>query len=160
MSKRAEALADRIQQGVDAMVHFVGALSDLEWATNVVNEGRTVGVLMHHVAISYQAEVDLALEIASGKPITGVTADVVDAINAQHALAHALATKRETIALLSTNGAAAATRVRMCTDEQLDRAATVSLYADAPLTAQFFIEDHALRHSFHHMANIRAALKR
>jgi hypothetical protein len=34
----------------------------------------------------------------------------------------------------------------------------VSLNADAPLTTQFFIEDHALRHSFHHLARIRAAL--
>jgi hypothetical protein len=39
-----------------------------------------------------------------------------------------------------------------------DRAATVSLNADATLTAQFFIEDHALRHSFHHLASIQAAL--
>jgi hypothetical protein len=36
----------------------------------------------------------------------------------------------------------------------------VSLNADAPLTAQFFIEDHALRHSFQHLASIRSALGR
>jgi hypothetical protein len=35
----------------------------------------------------------------------------------------------------------------------------VSFYADAPLTCQFFIEDHALRHSYHHLAKIRAALR-
>jgi len=34
----------------------------------------------------------------------------------------------------------------------------VSLCGDAPLTAQFFIEDHALRHSFHHLAKMRAAV--
>ena len=32
--------------------------------------------------------------------------------------------------------------------------------ANAPLTTQFFIEDHALRHRFHHLANIEAALGR
>jgi hypothetical protein len=35
----------------------------------------------------------------------------------------------------------------------------VSLNADAPLTCQFFIEDHALRHSYHHLARIRATLE-
>ena len=54
----------------------------------------------------------------------------------------------------------AAGRVRKFTDEELDNAATISLNADAPLTAQYFIEDHALRHSFHHLANIREALNR
>jgi hypothetical protein len=34
----------------------------------------------------------------------------------------------------------------------------VSLNADAPLTCQFFLEDHAVRHSYHHLAKIRAAL--
>jgi hypothetical protein len=45
-------------------------------------------------------------------------------------------------------------------DEVLDRAAPVSLNGDAPLTAQFFIEDHALRHSWHHLAKIRGALSK
>ena len=43
-------------------------------------------------------------------------------------------------------------------DEELDRAAAVSLNAGAPLTCQFFLEDHAVRHSYHHLARIRAAL--
>lgn len=44
-------------------------------------------------------------------------------------------------------------------DEQLDSAAPVSLNADAPLTAQFVVEDHALRHSWHHLAKIKAVLE-
>lgn len=50
--------------------------------------------------------------------------------------------------------------IRQFSDEELDQAAPISPNADAPLTAQFFIEDHALRHSFHHLASIRAALNR
>jgi hypothetical protein len=51
-------------------------------------------------------------------------------------------------------------RSRALSDEQLALAAPVSLYAGAPLTCQFFPEDHAVRHSYHHLARIRAALKR
>jgi hypothetical protein len=44
-------------------------------------------------------------------------------------------------------------------DAELDSAAPLSLNADAPLTCQFMLEDHAVRHSYHHLAKIRAALK-
>ena len=66
--------------------------------------------------------------------------------------------KDETVALLRQNSRAAAAAVRAFTDEQLDRAAAVSLNSDAPLTTQFFIEDHALRHSWHHLAKIKRAV--
>jgi hypothetical protein len=64
----------------------------------------------------------------------------------------------DALELLRQNSAAAAAAVRAFSDEQLAQAAPVSLYADAPLTCQFYIEDHALRHSYHHLAKIRAAL--
>ena len=35
----------------------------------------------------------------------------------------------------------------------------MSLNADAPLTTQFILEDHAVRHSYHHLEKIRGALK-
>jgi hypothetical protein len=58
------------------------------------------------------------------------------------------------------NSAAAADAIRELSDEQLDRAAPVSLNAEAPLTCQFMLEDHAVRHSFHHLAILRATLQR
>ena len=54
----------------------------------------------------------------------------------------------------------AAAAVRAFTDDELDRAAPFSLSFGAPVTAQFVIEDHALRHSWHHLARIRTALGR
>jgi hypothetical protein len=82
----------------------------------------------------------------------------VHELNARHAREHESATRDETIDLLRRNSAAAAAAVRALADDELDQAAPVSLNADAPLTCQFFLEDHALRHSYHHMASIRAAL--
>jgi len=40
------------------------------------------------------------------------------------------------------------------------QAAPFSLSYGAPMTAQFVIEDHALRHSWHHLARIREAVNR
>ena len=160
MANRSQALAGRIEQGANALADFAETLSDAEWQAFVPSDGRTAGVLVHHVADVYPLEIDLAESMAAGKPIAGVGWDAVAQMNAQHARDHTHIGKHEAIALLRHNGKAAADRVRKLTDEQLDRAVTVSLNADAPLTVQFFIEDHALRHSFHHLANIRAALKR
>ncbi len=160
MSKRTNALADRIEQGAQALATFGESLSDAEWQTLVPNEGRTVGILIHHVANVYPLEIDLAESLAAGKAIAGVGWDAVAQMNTQHALEHAHVNRAETLTVLRQNSKRAAERVRALRDEQLDGAATVSLNADAPLTAQFFIEDYALRHSFHHLANIRAALGR
>ena len=116
--------------------------------------------MVHLVASLYSVEVDLARQIASGEPITGITWDEVAQINGKHSLDYQDIGKEETLRLLRDHSKLAADRVREFTDEELDNAAPVSLNADAPLTAQFFIEDHALRHSFHHLANIRAVLRR
>jgi hypothetical protein len=160
MSQRANALAERIQQGAQAMANFGETLTDAEWQTVVPNEGRTVGILFHHVANVYPMQVDTAEAVAAGHALTGVGWDLVAHLNAQHAQEHVAVGKAETLSLLRQNSQRAAERVRGMTDEQLDHAATYSLHADAPLTAQFVIEDNALRHSFHHLANIRAALER
>ncbi len=160
MSQRAEALAERIEQGARALGTLAEGLSDAEWRTPVPPDGLSVGVMIHHVASMYPLEIDLARQLADGKAIAGVTWNDVADINAKHAREHRAVPKGDALNLLRRNAQAAAEAVRRFTDDQLDRAATVSLDADAPLTAQFFIEDHALRHSFHHLAKIRAALKR
>ena len=160
MSQRANALADRIEQGAQALAAFAETLSDAEWQAVVPKDGRTVGVTVHHVASVYPLEVDLARELAAGNPISGATWEGIAEMNANHAKENAGVSKQEALELFRQNSKAAADRVREFTDKELDNAAVVSLNADAPLTAQFFIEDHALRHSFHHLAKIRAALSR
>ena len=160
MSQRAQALASRIEQGADALATFVRTLSDAEWKVRVPKDGRPVGVIVHHVASVYPLEIELAQTLAGGKPIAGVMWDAVHQMNAQHAQQNEVVGKDEVLDLLQRNSRTAAAAVRALTDEALDRAQPVSLNADAPLTCQFFIEDHALRHSFHHLAKIRAAVGR
>ena len=107
----------------------------------------------------YPIEVGLAQTVASGKPILDITYEgAIKSMNAKHAEEHANVPKTDTLELLRRNSAAAAAAVRAFSDADLDRAAAVSLNADAPLTAQFVIEDHAVRHSYHHLERIRAAL--
>jgi hypothetical protein len=156
----ATALAERLEQGAQALELLAASLTDADWQTRIPHDGRTVGVVVHHVGTMYPLEIQIAQTLASGQPLVGVTWDAVHEINANHARDHAAATKAEAIALLRQNSAAAAAAIRALTDEPLQRAAPVSLNADAPLTCQFILEDHAVRHSYHHLAKIRQALNK
>lgn len=162
-NRRAESLARRIEEGADNLASFAEGLSEAEWHKAVPEggkDGRTVGLIVHHVAMVYPIEVELAQIIARGNAVTDVTWEVVAELNAKNAREHANVTKAEALELLRRNSREAAAAVRAFTDDELDRAAPFSLTSGAPVTAQFVIEDHALRHSWHHLARIRKALGR
>jgi hypothetical protein len=161
MSRRAELLAGRIEEGSAGLAAFAEHLSDTEWTTPTsATDRRTLGQIVNHVALVYPIEVDLARAVAGGNAVTDVTWEVVAELNAGHAREHAGVTKAEALALLRANSRAAAEAVRAFSDEQLDRAAPFSLSFGAPVTAQFVVEDHAVRHSWHHLARIRKAVGR
>ena len=162
MGHRAELLADRIEEGAAGLAAFVEGLSETEWRTpmSTGNDRRPVGVIVHHVAFVYPIEVDLARAIASGKAVTDVTWEVVAGLNGKHAGDQAEVTKAAALELLRKNSREAAAAVRAFTDDELDRAAPFSLAYGAPVTAQFVLEDHPVRHSWHHLARIRKSLGR
>jgi ubiquinone/menaquinone biosynthesis C-methylase UbiE len=163
MSHRAESLASRIEEGAAGLAAFAAELSEVEWHTPIsqgAGDRRSVGVIVHHVASVYPIEIDLARTIARGTAVADVSWEVVAELNAKHANDQADVTKAAALALLRRNSSEAAAAVRAFTDEELDRAAPFSLSYGAPVTAQFVIEDHALRHSWHHLARIRKALGR
>jgi hypothetical protein len=163
MNHRSELLADRIEEGAAGLAAFAEGLSEAEWrAPGSVNgsDRRSVGVIVDHVANIYPIEIDVARAVASGKAVTDVTWEVVAEVNAKHASENAGVTKAAALERLRRNSREAAAAVRAFTDDELDQAAPFSLSFGAPVTAQFVIEDHALRHSWHHLARIRAALGR
>jgi hypothetical protein len=156
VSKRTEDLATRLEQGVAQLATYAESLSAQEWAMPIAREGRTVGVLVHHVARMYPVEMQLARNIAEGQAVAGLTWEMVAEMNARHASEHAQPERTATLALLRRNSAAAAAAIRAMTDAQLDIAVPNSLYGDAPLTLQLWLEDHPISHSYKHLANIKA----
>ena len=161
MGRRADALAARVEEGAAALEAFAAGLSDAEWRTKVsARDPRPVGVVVHHVGEMYPIEIEVARTIASGKPVAGVTWEAVAELNAKHTAEHAAVTKEEALAYLRSRSKAAADAVRQFSDAELDTAAPFSLSFDAPMTAQFVLEDHALRHAWHHLARIRSAVGR
>src|SRR6187401_3663282 len=87
-SRRANVLADRLEQGALMLGDVARGLTEAEWQTRIPKDGRKVGVVVHHVATVYPLEIQLAQVLASGQPVKGVTMDDIHAGNAAHALEH------------------------------------------------------------------------
>lgn len=154
-SATANALADRLEQGARALADLARNLTPAEWETRMPGDGRTIGVIVHHVASVYPIEVQLALQVAEQGGITNVTMDDVHKMNAGHAAENSGVSADVAVRLLERNSEAAAARIRGLSAEELAAAGPVSLYNDAPVTCQFVLEDHAVRHSYHHLKLIK-----
>ena len=119
---------------------LASTLNDEQWNTKISShDGRTVGVVVHHVGTMYPIEIDLAQKLAAGQAVEGVTWDAVHELNANHAREHATCTKEEAIELVQRNSRAAAAAVRALSDAaarqrrralaQLRRAAHLPVHA-------------------------------
>src|SRR3954470_24027843 len=136
MSQRSQQLADRLEQGANALVALAETLTDAQWKTKLPHDGRSVGTGVHHVATVYPIEVSLAQKVAKGEAIAGLVGKDIDDMNAGHAKENSSPAKSAAIDLLRKNSAAAAKAIRAMSDADLDRALPASLYAEAPVTAQ------------------------
>ena len=89
-SARANVLAERLERGAQALAILAASLTDAEWKTPIRHDGRTIGVVVHHVGTMYPLEIELAQVLASGQPVVGVTWAKVHEINAAHARDHGM----------------------------------------------------------------------
>src|SRR4030095_6847218 len=146
-SRRAGVLADRIEQGATKLAAFVEGLSAAQWHQPVSpTDRRPVGGVVHHVAYIYPIEIEAARAIANGQAVETAWPAIAE-LNARHAAENANVTKAAALEGLARNSRDAAAAVRAFTDDELDRAAPFGLSDGAPLTAQYVIEEHALRHA-------------
>ena len=127
----------------------------------VPKDGRKIGVVVHHVATHVPAGdpagADACRRQAGGGRDLGRRPR--DECRARQGVRRRHAERRRSICFGATarqprpRSGLSATRSSIAPPP-------VSLNADAPLTCQFMLEDHAVRHSYHHLARIRAALKK
>jgi uncharacterized damage-inducible protein DinB len=158
MSVPAQHLAQEFEQVNNTLIAVVESFSDEQWRTFVPDEGRTIGVLAHHVAAIHALVADWIQQMASGQAGPPITMDMVHEANAHHMEEHAHCTKEETIALLRCNGAMAAEVVRAVADEHLDRSAHWAIFGDQPVTARFLIEHILIDHPQGHLNAMQGSL--
>jgi hypothetical protein len=156
MAQRSQALADQFEKANREIIATVERCSDTQWKNKTSGESWPVGVVAHHVAQSHEGIAGLVQKIATAQPLPGLTMDMINQGNAEHAKKFANCTKDETLALLRKNGAAAASAVRGLSDEQLDRSAP--LLGGPPMTAQQAIERILIGHVQDHHGSIKQAI--
>jgi uncharacterized damage-inducible protein DinB len=156
MSERAQALAEQFEQANHEAIATVEGCSDEQWRRHVESENRSVGVVMHHVAIAHPVIAAWVTAAARGQDV-GVERGRIDQFNAQHAREQATCTKAETLDLLRRNGRAAARVVWDLDDSQLDSSSTV-ISGMPPMTAQQVIERILIDHVHDHLSTIQTAI--
>jgi hypothetical protein len=155
MSERARTLAQQLEQANHELIKTIEGLSDAQWHAKTPGDGRSVGVVAHHVATSHKSVAGLASAIAHGQTVPNITMDMIHQGNAAHAAQHANCTKAETLALLRQNGGAAVATVRGFSDAELDR--TVNFPMGTMTVAQV-VERVLTGHAEDHHGTIRRAL--
>ncbi len=155
MSERARTLAQQLEQANHDLITTIEGLSDAQWHAKTPGDGRSVGVVAHHVAESHKAVLGLAKAAAAGQSVPNITMDMVHQGNAAHAAQHANCTKAETLPLLRQNGAAAVAAVRAFGDAELDRTLALPM---GTLTVAQLVERVLTGHAQDHHGTIRKAL--
>ena len=155
MSERARTLADHLERANRDLIHTIEGLSDAQWRAKTPGDGRTVGVVAHHVAVSHNSVTGLVGAIAHGHAVPTITMEMIHDGNATHATQHANCTKAETLALLRQNGAAAVATVRGLSETELDRTVAFPM---GTMTAAQVVERVLTGHADGHHDTIRRAI--
>jgi uncharacterized damage-inducible protein DinB len=156
MATQAETLADAVTAANAALIDAVERCSDEGWRRHSAREGRTVGVLAHHVALAYGPIAGMARAVADGHAPALPSQEALDGMNARQAIEAADVSREETLALLRREGAGAAALVGGLSDAQLAR--TFEGFDGQEWTVARFIEGAVVGHPVQHLASIRAAL--
>jgi hypothetical protein len=157
MSERAAALAAAFEQANNDVIATVEGCSPDQWGRTCKDEGWSVAVAAHHIAISHPGIFGLVQLIANGQDVPPITMEMIHAGNAQHAIEHANADRDETLGILHREGQATANAVRALTDEQLDRTAPMAFAGGQLWSAADLIERVLIGHPVQHGLSIKTA---
>ena len=154
MGAKAETLARQFEAKVKDAGAVLEKLTDADWKKTTAAEKWTVGVTAHQIAGAYEPVAHIITTIASGQALPHFTTQMLDEMNAKHAVDFAGCTRGETIALHTKGAAAAAAAVRALSDEQLARSGTV--FAEVPpMSAEQLVMRGLVNHIDEHVGSIR-----
>jgi len=123
-SERARELAASIEAANLELIQLVRGCSEEQWQTlcNDEGDGRSVGVISHHVAHGHGDSLEWLETALRGEEVT-VTLDQINAENAEHAATYHDVAREQTVELLEELCQKLCDRVAGLSDEELDRTA-------------------------------------
>jgi hypothetical protein len=158
---RAAQYAAQFEAAQQEFISLVESLTDEQWRRVGRNypqrfgdedEGRMVGVIAHHVAISGPLIIDRIERMLDGRPLPQVDFRVS---NAKHAEEHADVTREEVLTALRKTEPEIAAAVRAIPDSQLDESRDTPA---GPMSVAMRLERVLVGHLKGHQGSIEAAL--
>ena len=158
---RSDQYADQFVAAQDEFIHLIESLDDSQWhlkgknfpqRINEEDEGRTLGVIAHHVATAGAWIIKRLQAMLAGGPMPPVDFKV---INAEHAEAHADVTRDEVLRILRESKPRIAEAIRAIPDDQLDAQRDTPA---GPMSAAQRIERVLIGHVKMHQGSIEAAI--
>jgi DinB family protein len=144
------AYAASIEAARDRLIAFATGCSEQEWrATPLEGDGdpRPVAVVVDHVADSYEYLAGFIRQLVAGEPVE-VTGEIVDDLNAEHAVQAAMVSQADAAEHLRRSGAAISALITgLSADELAAGDGRVRLFAQI-----------AIRHADNHRTDIQTAL--
>lgn len=159
MSQRTQALVQRFNTANAELISYIAGCTEEELDRITVDEGWSVRVTAHHLAVSHEPVAGLAQLVGHGQPLPTLTLEMFHHGNAQHAAEYATVSKQTILDTLQRGGTQAGAIVSGLSDEALDRAGHFSLL-NADITAQDVIENILIGHISSHLASIKTAVGR
>lgn len=156
MVTRAEQFAAQFEAANNALIDAIRGCSDEDWQKRSASEGWPVGVLAHHVAVSYAPIAGAVKTVADGGVLPPMSLQDQAATNAQHAEEYAHVTKQETLDALRRPSEDVAALVRGLSDEQLAR--TTTAFGGREMSVVQLVEYVVIGHPKQHLASIQIAL--
>ena len=152
----ASQLADDYDGMMAQVIEVAESCSDGDWKVPCPNEERTVGVVFDHIAEGNPQVVLWINEFLAGRSVP-LTADELNARNADHAHRAASRPRAETVADLKSGSKSTSTAIRSLTESQFHQAQE---FAWAGRQEVGWVASAALRHPRGHLKSIREALGR
>jgi hypothetical protein len=159
MSTRAEALAQQLEQINQECIDAVASAENGGLSVICPTEGWTAAALGAHIGFGHKGILEGLIKPAiEGREVPPFKMSDFDEPNAKFAAENAAMPQEQVIELLREQGAQAVAYVRALSDDDLDRATTLSPAGDQPVTAQQVIEWVLIGHPAEHGKSLREGL--
>lgn len=149
-----EQLLAQVEEAAASTTAVIEKCSEAEWGTAVLEEQRSVGVVLHHIAYAIPFVVEWATNLAQGEGASAISYDDIHGMNQQHAEAQASIDKAATLTLLQTNAQAAQEQLSQLTDADLQVSATFPLIGGQAITTQQMVQWFLVNHAHNHLEAI------
>lgn len=156
-SRRATAIGRQLAAATEFLAAILEGLNDEEWGRPVPYDGRTVGVLTHHLVDSHPMVIEVARSVSAGGTLPW-TREWINEWNAQLAKSNAHCRKAETIRDLRKSVATSTASVKQFTDDQLDVTTQHPLLGSEPAPVAELLHETLVRHTLLHTGAIQRAL--